>query len=241
MASNILSNFQQASCNKSVNLWQNNYTAADEGNFYVATNPTVGTGVAMTTSVVDDAATASSTHAQAAPVFLLTNQWPSNDTQNHRVYLQYLIMQVTAAPTSATFWNFAIRGDLNPSRYTSGGTLITPVNINMDQPPGGSRLQVYMGANVTALPTAQNGRLIHAGTIDGAIPVVKDTWYFTFGDVSMPTNILQASANKALTIPCGPVVIGPQESVTIEMWGASNAGAAAFEFTLGYVERPAGL
>jgi hypothetical protein len=111
----------------------------------------------------------------------------------------------------------------------------------MDQPAGGSRLQVYMGAVVTALPTAQNGRLLHGGTIQGSIPVVKDTWYFTFGDTSMPSNVLQASANKSLTIPCPPIVIGPQESITIEMWGPSNAGAPAWEFSLGYVERPAGM
>lgn len=239
-SSATLTNFVNSSATKVVNLWNSDHALVDEGNFYAATNPTVGTGIAMTTSVVDDAATASSTHAQAAPVFLITNQWPANDALDHRIYLKYLIMQVTAAPTSATAWNFAIRGDNNASRYTSGGSLITPVNLNMDNAPGGSKAQIYMGAIVSALPTTANGRLLHAGTIQGSIPVVKDTWYFTFGDISMPTNVLQASANKALTIPCPAIVIGPGQSISIEMWGASNAGAASFEFALGYVERPAG-
>ncbi len=234
-----LSNFQAAGATKVVNLWNSDHALADEGTYFVATNPTIGTGIATTTSVVDDAATASATHAQNVPVMLITNNWPSSDTGNHRIYLKYLRMLMTSGPTSATHWNFAIRGDQNASRYTSGGSLIVPVNVNMDSSVASSA-QIYFGAVVTALPTAAKGRLLAGGQVQSSVPLAKDQWMFTFGDVSAPTNVLLASANKNLTIPCPPIVIGPGQSITLEMWGTSCAAAPAWEFELGYVERPAG-
>lgn len=239
VTSATLSNFQNAGSVKMVNLWNSDHAAADEGSFFVATNPTVGTGIATTTSVVDDAATASATHAQYAPVMLITNNWPTTDTNNTRIYLKYLRMLCTAAPTSATLWNFSFRGDSRASRYISGGSLIAPVNINMDSGTA-SRAQIYFGAVLTNLPTAANGRLLSCGAVQGSIPVVKDQWMFTFGDQSMPTNVLHATGNKALTIPCGPMILGPGQSISLGMWGTSCAGAPAWEFELGYVERPAG-
>lgn len=241
MASPTLTQWQISSAAKVANIWNGQQALADEGNYFLATNPTVGTGIAMTTSVVDDAATASSTHAQFSPTMLVQNNWPVTDALQHRIYLQYLrVSVITQAPTSASDWRFAFRGDNVTSRYTSGGSVIVPVNVNMDS-NNASNAKIYFGAVVSALPSATGGRLLSKGIVDYALPIIGDQWLFTFGDVSMPSYQIAATALKQITIPCGPIIIGPQQNVTFEQWGTSNAAAPAFEFELGYVERAAGL
>ena len=230
--------FPSQNAQKVASVWNNSYALVDEGGFYVATNPTTGTGIATTTSVVDDAATASATHAQNVPVMYIANRATPSDPNAKTIYLQYLKMYVTAAPTSATFWNYSIRAD-NVPRYTSGGSVIQPVNTNTNA-PNQSIAQIVFGAVVTANLPSSNARLLSAGAIQSSIPVVKDLWFMTFGDVVQPSSILTASAAKNINIPCGPIAIAPGWNIAIGMWGASNTGAPAWEFELGYVERVAG-
>lgn len=232
-------NFPLQAAQKVVNVWNSDHALADEGAFFLATNPTTGTGIATTTSVVDDAATASATHAQNVPVMYIQNGYAATDSNAKSIYLKYLRMIVTAAPTSATVWNMSIRSDVVP-RYTSGGSRITPVNINTGSNISSSAL-IYFGAVVTTNLPSASSRLLCNTQIQSTIPVVKDVWMITFGDQTMPTNVLTASAAKNINVPCGPIVIGPGTNIAIGMWGASNAGAPAWEFELGYVERPSGL
>lgn len=232
-------NFATNSAQKVANLWNGHYTLADEGGLFVATNPTSGTGIATTTSVVDDAATASATHAQNVPVMYIQNNSSPTDPNAKSIYPLWLRMIVTAAPTSATDWNMSIRAD-NVARYTSGGSTITPKNVNTNS-GGQSNSLIVFGAVVTAnLPSAA-ARLLSRAQIQSSIPVVKDEWFFTFGSVEMPSSILTASAAKNINIPLGPLVIGPGWNIAIGMWGTSNAGAPAWEFEFGYAERVAGL
>lgn len=238
-------NFSSSGSVKSAPIWTNQYALVDEGSLFTASSVlasatfAAGTGIATTTSVVDDAATASATHAQNVPVAFMQNTGQAGDPNAKSIYLQFLRMIVTAAPTSATAWNFLFRLD-NTARYTSGGTSIVPQNVN---PAFGNNtaMRMYFGAVVTALPGLATQRVVASGMVQSTIPVVKDNWLFTFGDTSMPTNVLTASAAKNLTLPCGPVIIPPGWNCTLEMWGASNAGAPAWEFELGYAERFAGL
>lgn len=230
------SNYAVSASQKGSDIWGSAcYGTVDEGAFFVATNPTVGTGIATTTSVVDDAATASATHAQNVPVMYIANQYPSGDVNSKNIYLKYLRMLVTAAPTSATEWNISLRADNTP-RYTSGGSRITPVNPNTNSSNASNAL-IYFGAVVTTPLPSANARLLGRAMIQSSIPVVKDQWIITFGDVTMPSSILTASAAKNINIPMGPVCIGPGWNLAIDMWGASCAGAPAWEFELGYVER----
>ena len=238
-------NFPTQSAQKVSPLWPSLHALADEGSLYIATSTSVasgqaaGTGIATTTSVVDDAATASATHAQNVPVMYVANKAGNTDPNARSIYPLWLRMLCTAAPTSATFWNWAIRADAVP-RYTSGGTLCAPINVNTNSGQI-SNAQIYFGAVVTAnLPSSQQ-RVLGSGAVQSSIPVVKDLWTFTFGDMTAPTNILTASGAKNLTIPCGPIVLAPGWNFVLEMWGASNAGAPAWEFEFGYAERQSGL
>lgn len=232
------SNYPVSTSTKVTNIWgDTDYGAADEGAYFVTTNPTVGTAVATTTSVVDDAATASATHAQNVPVMHIINSATAGDPNGKSIYLKYLTMMLSQVPTSASTWRFAIRLS-QVSRLTSG-TLLFPQNTNAAA-QNTSIAKVYFGAPVTALDPVN--RLVCNGTVGSVIPVTLDVWTFTFGVNAIPTNFLNGSASaKNVTIPCPPIVIGPGCNMNFEMWGTSNAAAPSWEFTMGHVERLAGL
>lgn len=233
-------NFPNQNAQKVASLWNTDHALADEGSYYIATNPTSGTGIATTTSVIDDAATASATHAQNVPVMYIHNASDPTNALAKTIYLRYLRMIVTSAPTSATDWNMSLRAD-NVNRYTSGGTgPITAKNINTAYASNSSAL-IYFGAVVTtALPSA-SARLLGRAQVQSSIPVVKDQWMITFGDTAQNTNVLTASAAKNINVPMGPIMLSPGWGLAIGMWGTACAAAPAWEFELGYVERQSGL
>ncbi len=232
--------FPTSAAQKVANLWNSDHALADEGSFFVATNPTPLTTIAMVTSVVDDAATQSSTHAQASPVLYVENSAVAYDPLAKSLYLKYLrLFSIVGgqAWTTATSAHYALRLGAS-GRWQSGGSLLVPQNVNSNA-QNNSAAKVYFGANVVTIPGA-TGRLIGRGQIQGTIPLPADQWLFTFGDTTGPTNVLGASAIKNLTLPCGPVVIGPGASFQLDLFAVGLAAAPAFEFELGFVERSAG-
>ena len=237
-------NYPYSGSQKVSPIWSTYHALLDEGSLFsvasinAASGKAGGTAIATTTSVVDDAATASATHAQNVPVMFINNPGASGDVNSKTIYPLFLPMSIVQVPTSATVWNFAIRCD-NTARYTSGGTLLAPQNLSMGS-QNASIAQIYFGAVVTALPGA-NQRVVGSGMVQATIPVTKDNWIFTFGDITANTNVLTASAGKNLTIPCAPFAISAGWNCAIEMWGASNAAAPSWEFEFVYAERFAGL
>ena len=238
-------NFPVQSAQKVSRLFPGLHALLDEGALFSMSSTTIasgkagGTAIATTTSVVDDAATASATHAQNVPVMYLYNTSTATDGNARTVYPLSLRMTVSQAPTSATVWNYAIRAD-NVARYTSGGSALSAVNLNTGS-SSASVLQGYFGAVVTTnLPSAAQ-RVLASGQIHSAIPTTKDVWIFTFGDMTMPSSILTAAAAKNINVPTNPMALGPGWCLTLEMWGASNAAAPSWEFDFVYAERQSGL
>lgn len=231
--------FPSANSQKVAPLW-NCHTMLDEGGIFVATNPTVGTAIAMTSSVVDDAATASSTHAQFAPAAILYNNASENSSTAVTIYPRCFTLGVVQVPTSATNWKFALRLD-NLNRYSSGGSAITPVNPNPNSGQG-TNAKLYFGALVpTALPSSSS-RLVAHGSLTSAIPVAGDQYVIAFGSSYSGMDMLSGgTAAKNLTMTVPPVAIPPGWSLSLELWGTSNAAAASFEFNFAWDEREAGL
>lgn len=224
--SNIL--FPTTTAQKVVNIWNQMQGIVDEGTYYIATNPTPGTGIATTTSIT--------TENQLAPVMMIQNQWTPGDPNAKNIYPVSLQLLVTAAPTSATFWEYSVRLDpQNPSKYTSGGSVITPVNAN-GQVNTGSQAKIIFGA-IVALTQASAGRLMAVGMANPTIPIVKDTICMEFGRAHADTVVNVAAANTVRQVSLPPVVIPPGGWLAIQMWGTGNAAAPAFEFQLDYVER----
>ena len=224
---------------KAVPMGVGSQSLCDEGSIFIATNPTPGTPIATTTSVVDDAATQSSTHAQASPVMIIANNWAATDPNQKIIFPMYLKMLLSQVPTSATSWQYAIRLDSNPNKLTTAGTVITPVNSNSNSGTV-SRGYINFGA-ITTVVASSNSRLVARGQVNSAVPVTADQWLFNFGNYGVPMDqISGGSGAKNISMPCGPIIIAPGWTLTLEMWGASNAAAPSWEFELGYVERPSG-
>ena len=221
-------------------VWPTLHELADEGALYIATNPTPGTAIATTTSVVD-AGNSGATSAQTRPVAIWYNSATASDQAAKNIYPLYLSMTLGQVPTSATAWEMAMWLDpVGASAYTSGGSQITPVGVNPDVSTS-TRLLMYFGA-ITAAATTSGARLVCRRKINPAIPVTLDDWMFVFGGPTGETNVLSGGASvKRVTFPMPPLVIPPGYALKMGMWGAANAAAPTWEFEMLYAERTPGL
>ena len=204
------------------------HALSDEGTYFIATNPTQGTGIAMTTSITAFAETAGA----VGVVFLIRNTLSPSDNAK-RIIMDYLKMKIIQVPTSATHWDYAVALDDNSARYTSGGSVITPTNPNGSASQG-SIASLYFGALTTGVPT--NRRLVGRGTLRGIIPTTFDTMTILFGaNPSQNATLLSGSAKYCDVT--APVIVPPGQNMAITMWGTANAAAPSFEFEAGWVEK----
>ena len=199
-----------------------------DGSYIVATNPTPGTAIAMTTSITAFAETAGA----VGVMFLLRNTLTSSETAK-RIIMDYLKMRIVQVPTSATSWEYAVTLDDNPARYTSGGGVIVPTNPN-GAVSTGSIATLYFGALTTGVPT--NRRLVGRGTLRGIIPTTFDVMSIIFGSSPTMQGLHTSGSGKYFDVTA-PVIISPGQNMAITMWGAANAAAPSFEFEAGWIER----
>lgn len=198
---------------------------ADAGKYFVATNPTPGTGIVS--GVV-------TTLADTTPLLLLKNN--NAVDSGIKVALDFLRLHCTVVGVGHTSPKLTFKTDASQSttRYTSGGTAITPVNSSGNAQ---SNAQVYFGAITAA--AAGSARLIDTFQLKTAIEVVNDTWVFNFG--AADHSIKSALADNTTTIShssfsTAPIVLAPQQHFAAHFWAASNSTGVTFQFTLGYVE-----
>lgn len=237
MAANT--NFPNLNASKVASVWGSSSQALlDEGVLYVATNPTVGTPIATTTSVVD-AGNAGATSAQTRPVAILLNNNPASTANPINLYPLTWNWLVSQVPTSATSWQLALWLEpLGSQAYTSGGSVITPVALNQNVSTP-SRAQIYFGA-ITAAATTANGKLLARRQINPAVPVTLDQWMFLFGAQSGSDQVAGGAGAKNLVVGLPSIVVPPQYALKVGMWGAANAAAPSWEFELTYAERGQG-
>lgn len=224
------------------NIWNADQSLADEGSYFVATNTTVGTAIAMTTSVVDDALTASSTHAPNVPYLYMQHRGALGDPNSKSIYLRYIKLFSRVgdqAWTSATQALFSVRSDGGGDRRTTKGTALTVYNANTNFSQT-SAADFTAGGNVTSLPGG-TGRIHAHGLIQSSIPLAGSTWVWLFGDPGVSSNFGYASVINTLTMQCPPVVIAPGWSMQLDLWATALAAAPTFEVEVGYAERFAGL
>jgi hypothetical protein len=148
------------------------------------------------------------------------------------IYLRAFKFMILTAPASATVWRYSMRSDV-VNRYSSGGSLITPVNPNLGYSLN-SVAQLYVGAIVpSALPSSAS-RLVAAGYLDSAIPVVGDQYLIKFGNSAASMDQLSGGTTaKNMTYVAPPLVIAPGTGIAFDWWGTSNSATAVvaeFEF-----------
>lgn len=199
---------------------------AAEGSYFMATNPTPGTGIAGI------AATGAFSDAES----LLTIRNLATVAEGKLLYLDRLRLVVTAAGASGTDHRYASKIEPDLDRYTSGGSVITPVNVNGESSQA-SPAQIKFGALVTTAASV-NARLVGAGLIRPVITVVGDVYEFNFGGEPTPAaHAIAGAAIANIVIPHSPVVLGPGDQFVFSLFATAQTGASSYEFELGYYER----
>ncbi len=203
---------------------------ADEGSYFVNVTPTISTGVKLQ----GDTTTA---WVATTPSILIVNTEPAGQPQSKNIYLDYAKLLVTVAGAALTQLQAAVLLDAI-NRYASGGTEITAYtkNVNMFSNVD-SIAKVYYGATAAAASAAV--RQIGRAVLRGAIPVVNDQYVLSFGggESCMAASAIGGTGIIAQAYNFAPVVIGPQQSALIYLWGAAMTTSPSTEHEIAWHER----
>ena len=211
------------------------HALADEGSYFVATNPTIGTAVAMNAVVT--------AFSDTTGFFVIYNS--SNENEGgQRVYLDYLKLKLVSAGTSTTVTDIAVVLDNIPREPTTAAnrTLLTPVNVNGCFSNGAWAVPMCYSVSAAMTIPASSGasRIVSRASIPWR-HVSRDTCTIQFGGMKqVQTGGLtgaKATAISSATANCPPVVIGPQQWVVIHLWNPGAGGGPTYEFELTWWER----
>lgn len=216
------------------------YGIAENGSYYVLTNPTPGTGLAF-------AVNASSDFTKSLFIFNNTLTAVPANTSGVSCFLDYVKIIPTVAPASATAMFYALQLDTS-SRYSAGGTGPTSgVNTNGcalsgAQAPGGPAsigkwYYASGSAVITTTAASANVRLVGRGVARSVIPAVGDDIVIVFG-AAPQDGASSATASGRTVTHAAPVIVGPGQSLVFNVWFPSNAVTGlSYEFECGWWER----
>lgn len=210
-----------------------NHRFAQGGKYFMATNPTPGTGIisGAVTSLAD-----------TTPYILVRNNNPI--ASGVCIYPDFLRLHVTVVGVGHTSPKLTLKLDTaQGARTATGGTTITPVSTGGGIVAGSAfsapttNAQIFVGALTAG--AGVSAVLLDTFQLASAIEVVNDTWTVDFGS---PTGSIKAAlADNSTTIthgyfPTSPVCIGPQQVLTIHLWAASLGTGITAQPSLGYIE-----
>lgn len=197
------------------------WVLADEGSYFVATNPGPGTPIAFAVNAAV---------SETAGYFLSVQ----NTDAAQKLYLDYLRLICAAVPASATSGEMFVKTDT--VGFASGGTPITPVSVNGEIPVTTKSSAVINAGALTTNTRSANARLLARSKLRTAIPVAGDEWIYDFGCQEFAGAGITGGAT-ALRMPIGvpPVIVAPGSFALFQLWFPANAVTpASFEFELGY-------
>lgn len=218
------------------------HNVADDGAFFYATNPTIGTGIQLNANVT----AFSDTNA----LFVLKNTDDPNNALAKRIFPRYLRLYLGGtAPTATVSMEFAFKVD-NIDRFPTTAanmTTLTPANVN-----GGStfgpvaKVASYANAGAMTVPASSTfARTAGRARIPTGLGVVGDAYVIQFGAQDWGGSASTTGATRTTASAPGlfiahssPIVLAPGQSVVCHMWWLTAATTAAtFEFDLGWYER----
>lgn len=194
--------------------------AADEGSFFVDTNPTLETGLATTAAPI--------AFSDTAAFYTCYNTDPVGGRRIALAYLKLVSTVVGAGPSTGVKLAVTIdEGD----RYASGGAQLIPQNPNMDAEQSDAA-EVWAGAVVLAAATQSVRRPVSSRWLKRAVHVVGDQYMVFFGS---DTPARAAGVDSVDVLP--PIIIGPRQSVNIHLWLPAQSAASNFEIEVGRIVR----
>ena len=210
-------------------------TCSTRGDLYVNTPFTVGTGSTLAVATAFSA---------TAPSILIQNlgQTPL-DTD---IILRRLKLICLAAGTAITTLEMAVVLDSLP-RYSSGGSVLPSMSTNSSvgaqllntvQAGGGGGARVMTSSTaIVATAANQTTRLVNRLRIKYSVPVIGDTYIVNFGNELADSPGLLTGGPSRFAAGMGPIVIAPQGSCLIYVYGAGMTASPTYELTLEYTER----
>lgn len=211
-----------------VGMMSSRQMLAANGNYFVVTNPTVGTGIL---SAVVTAASAT-----ANGLFLVQNNNPIGGKTIYWDYLS-LIMSGTA-PTATTVMRFDMWNEIGIVTGTTAVATRTPVNLGAATYTTGALVQSFAAGQITIPAAVGPRRLLGTAAIPTSLGVTGDNYVVQFGADGTPGNgsvsgAVRATQPARLVTETVPVIVPPQSTSWINMWWltqATNAGTFEFEF-----------
>ena len=198
---------------------------AQEGTYFVAENPTLGTGAAGGVLAA---------FADATAAFVIQNTLDPSIPNQPNIDLDVMKLMYTVAPASATGLRYAIKLD-NASRIPTAGFALLGIAQNVGSVLRASIAKVwaFTGGTLMTVPVSSgSARVVAAGAI-GGLPVVGSESMVRFGDIGA-----NSSGNTGGMSPTTPVSIPPGWFAVIYLWWPGNAvtGPSA-EYEISWTER----
>ena len=212
-------------------------TLVDEGSEFQASSPTPGTGLAQITTPTAFIAT--------SPYLIIQNPVNVGPVLAKSLYLKSIKLALSVVQTGNTTLNYVAVLD-NILRWSSAGsacgvgtfgTMNGPYCANFNA-SSASNAQVYAGALV-ATAASNAARMLSHCELRTAIPVVGDTYTFSFGGhEGYHTGLAKnGTAPSDFVIPLPGVVVAPGGAFLLYLWAASQSGAGQFEVDVNWIER----
>lgn len=212
-------------------------TLADEGSEFQASSPTPGTGIAegnTTTAFVT-----------TTPYLLIQNAALAGPLAKS-LYLKKIKLSTTLAGVGLATLQYVMVVD-QISRWSAGGsgcglaTNLATLNGPFQANPAaqfGSIAQVFTGA-VTATAPSPNARMLSHAQLRAAIPVIGDSFTFSFGGTEdYHTGLAKnGTAPSDFVVPHPTVVVPPGCSFLLYIWAAAMSTSPAFEVDACWIER----
>ena len=211
--------------------------AADLGFYYVATNPTPGTGIVETATITSFAL------AEAAPMLSIFNGSIAGSATAVNIYPLYIRLTVTQANAGGLVQRFTLTLDQG-NRITTGAAttgILSINNVNMAS-PNRSQAQIQSGASLVASAASPQRRIVANQSFrnGGVVAVIGDVYQFNFGSTEQidPMSLVETgTAICNVTYGFAPLVIGPGQSFLVQHWAASATTGAGFEYEIGFIEK----
>lgn len=217
-----------------LSLVQKSHVLADEGSYFVVSNPTPGTGIASAAAPTGVPAIGAT---DTKPFFVYQNTDSPSNPNGKRTYFDYIRFRNTAAGTNGTAINFTIILDAaGAARAPSGGSVLTNVNCNMDD---GTKSIGAVSAGAVTVATTSSGRLFPNIQLRPVIPVVGDIYVVSFGGAEYGVGSLISSGTTICQQSFGhpPLIIGPGGWFLCYLWLPSQSAASSYELDAGFWER----
>lgn len=189
---------------------------AEQGDYFIATNPTIGTAITMGITATRDA---------AKPQFYIFNS-ASAGTDQPTIVLDFLTLKVTTPPASATAV-YAHHLIDTGNRYVAGGSALVVTNPNAGSSVVSPAL-CYVGALTTFATVTASVRYLGSTTLRSVIPVLGDelTIQFGGGPGMQSVSDLAGTTAKRTVSGISPVILPPQWGYILELVMTSNASTA---------------